>query len=470
MSITIIPVGDAYDDGQGVKVRDAFEIVNANFLHLKNRLDSVSSNPDLEDTPPGTTIGGVSVWDPSYTYNPGSNIYVVYGGSLYEFVSADADTGTTPGTNDMIWASASWGQLGHLQNTDTKLGWYEHTVTANANTQIDLAGILDEKNVILLTGTVADIFDITFVNASESSKFIIQVASGSISQYRILHVGATKNILNRDIELSQGDYVGYMTKPGIVSELFSSVPMYPEGSQPEFLFEDATEYVPSRIVWRIKDLTPEDDWKQLFTFNDFITPEIQEAIDHAQTNHKVTEQGGFVGGYGATAGSGAALGLNAKTIDSGNNPIDAIQLGEGENNTPRTLKVYGHTLMLANGMLNPDKIPSDSEKRGMLITSDDEVVCVITLKTYIANASFNHVKFVLPPADQATGLPFLFRHNQGAYAMNIERSGANVIHVNGSDWNGITTTTPGSWFVLESDGVKYYLTQDSGITETNNID
>ncbi len=54
-------------------------------------------------------------------------------------------------------------------------------------------------------------------------------------------------------------------------------------------------------------------------------------------------------GYGATASAGFAGGNNAKTVDSDNTPIDAIQLGEGTNPAPKTLQVYGYQLMDANG-------------------------------------------------------------------------------------------------------------------------
>lgn len=86
---------------------------------------------------------------------------------------------------------------------------------------------------------------------------------------------------------------------------------------------------------------------------------LKSLIDN-KANAKNTD-GGFIGGdgasasmgaavgYGATASAGFAGGNNAKTVDSDNTPIDAIQLGERTNPAPKTLQVYGYQLMDANG-------------------------------------------------------------------------------------------------------------------------
>lgn len=52
--------------------------------------------------------------------------------------------------------------------------------------------------------------------------------------------------------------------------------------------------------------------------------------------------GGGSVGNGAMTGNGFAGGYLAKTVDSSGNKIDAIQLGEGTNNTPKTLQVYNY--------------------------------------------------------------------------------------------------------------------------------
>ena len=53
------------------------------------------------------------------------------------------------------------------------------------------------------------------------------------------------------------------------------------------------------------------------------------------------KDGGAIG-HGATAGDGFSGGRYAEVGAIGGNYIDAIQLGEGTNNTPKTLQVYDH--------------------------------------------------------------------------------------------------------------------------------
>ena len=75
-----------------------------------------------------------------------------------------------------------------------------------------------------------------------------------------------------------------------------------------------------------------------------------------------SDAGGAVG-TNAKAGAGFAGGSGAKAVDSSNNGIDAIQLGTGTNNTPKTLQVYGHQLLDATGKIPDARLndaPSDS--------------------------------------------------------------------------------------------------------------
>ena len=60
--------------------------------------------------------------------------------------------------------------------------------------------------------------------------------------------------------------------------------------------------------------------------------------------------GGAIG-WEAVAGDGAAIGKTAKTVDSNNNAIDAIQLGTGTNNTAKTMQVYDKRIVEADGSL-----------------------------------------------------------------------------------------------------------------------
>ena len=74
--------------------------------------------------------------------------------------------------------------------------------------------------------------------------------------------------------------------------------------------------------------------------------------------------GGAIGNN-AVSGAGFAGGDNAKAVDSSGIGIDAIQLGIGTNNTPKTLQVYGHQLLDANGKI-PDARLNDAPSDGKL--------------------------------------------------------------------------------------------------------
>lgn len=67
--------------------------------------------------------------------------------------------------------------------------------------------------------------------------------------------------------------------------------------------------------------------------------------------------GGAVGD-GASTSDGFAGGKNAKTLDADNPtlPIDAIQLGTGTNNTPKSLQVYDYTLMNPDGSIPAERL------------------------------------------------------------------------------------------------------------------
>ena len=113
------------------------------------------------------------------------------------------------------------------------------------------------------------------------------------------------------------------------------------------------------------------------------------------------ETGGAVG-YSATAGDGGAVGLYAKAgygfsggynaqvgQDSDGNYIDAIQLGTGTNNTPKTLQVYTHKVYnsindsLYCQLLN-DKTPAVIETvwSGTLTNDGSTTITVSTYSQY----------------------------------------------------------------------------------------
>lgn len=72
--------------------------------------------------------------------------------------------------------------------------------------------------------------------------------------------------------------------------------------------------------------------------------------EHASAN------GGGAAGYYTKTGDGFAGGKGAKTVDSNDNGIDAVQLGEGVNATPKTLQVYDYPLLDADGNIPAERI------------------------------------------------------------------------------------------------------------------
>lgn len=106
---------------------------------------------------------------------------------------------------------------------------------------------------------------------------------------------------------------------------------------------------------------------------------------------------------------------------------------------------------------------------GVVRTSANEYEVIRGYSSYIGNCLANHVKFVLPDVSAMSGSQFTFRHGGGAYAITIERSVSDLINVDGSDWEGITSDVSGFWVTLQSDGTKWYVVADSGIGIANEI-
>ena len=104
----------------------------------------------------------------------------------------------------------------------------------------------------------------------------------------------------------------------------------------------------------------------------------------------------------------------------------------------------------------------------LLVTTEHETN-VGDYNSYIADATSNHVKFVLPDAATYEGAEYTFRHISGTFAMNVERSGLDLVILDGFSWEGVTTDEPGTWFTLQSDGTSWYVTRDSGLTIANEI-
>ena len=91
---------------------------------------------------------------------------------------------------------------------------------------------------------------------------------------------------------------------------------------------------------------------------------------NANTNHggavgaaAKSDFGGAVGSDTLT-GNGFAGGYNAKTIGEDGYGIDAIQLGTGTNNTPKTLQIYDYQLMDAAGNIPAERLNNAIGKPG----------------------------------------------------------------------------------------------------------
>lgn len=95
----------------------------------------------------------------------------------------------------------------------------------------------------------------------------------------------------------------------------------------------------------------------------------QAGFGGAVGRNTYTDVGGAIG-LNAKAGAGGAIGWNAKAgigfsggsnaiagKDSEDNYIDAIQLGMGTNNKPKTLQIYNHTLLNEDGTIPEERLP-----------------------------------------------------------------------------------------------------------------
>ena len=129
---------------------------------------------------------------------------------------------------------------------------------------------------------------------------------------------------------------------------------------------------------------------------------IKNANSGFSAGNKATATSGGAVGYSATAGQGGAVGQSAKAgngfsggytarvgKDNDGNYIDAIQLGTGDNNTPKTLQVYNYKVYdstkdsLYCRLLN-DKTPAVIETvwSGTLKNDGSTTIIVNTYRQY----------------------------------------------------------------------------------------
>lgn len=128
-----------------------------------------------------------------------------------------------------------------------------------------------------------------------------------------------------------------------------------------------------------------------------------------------TNNGGAVGAYAYTS-DGFAGGLNAQAI-KGTTPINAIQLGAGTNPNEKTLQIYKHQLLDADGHIPNDRMPTKSDRTtyynpttGNAITYDlknehNRMTSYINVPTAATSVAIS-VSNGAYPADYISGLSF----------------------------------------------------------------
>jgi hypothetical protein len=197
--------------------------------------------------------------------------------------------------------------------------------------------------------------------------------------------------------------------------------------------------------------------------------QFKRVVCHTMQPHGVSSEGGFYGGINSSAGKGAAIGRNAKTLDASLSPVDCIQLGEGNNHLPRTLKFYDTWVILENGLINPELLPGFGF-RDLKIISENEIVN-IGIESYLIEAHSDNVNLILPNIDKVQKAPFTFRfiNNSDGFGMTVETSDLSKIVWNDEEWDGITTDVIGTWFTIIAKDNKFYIISDSGLTSSNSL-
>lgn len=478
--VQIINIGAVPNDGTGDFVRDAFDKVNQNSQDFDNRINQINSAlEEFEGGEPGDVINGIEIWDPEKQYIGGAEYIVYHETKVYEFKSQENQTGVTPGTNASVWQEIPWSLLAHQRNRDFKVEGYPADVDmassgefnphqsqyAGKNTFIFYSSNSGTKNI-----TIAALQTDMFFTHPMRHKFIIFIDPLDEGTYIFAPGNGFKTPSGGSVTLTAGgwmvcDYVqAYYETEEIVAMLgfhilsSTSYQTPIEGLTPEFRVEGS--------LFQYK-ITGEESWTTIYDFDNLIPEGIDDAIAHANTAHQVTAGGGFQAGTNASAvdSPGVAIGNNAEVAEG----INAIQLGNGLNDVPNTVKVFGYPLVQSNGQIYPQRLPS-STIRPVVLTSDQVILASTANQAYVVRCLNDHVDIVLPSAETNANMPITFRlgAQDSGYAMTIERSGTDDIYVNGDTWAGITSDVLGFWVTLISDGTRWYVVSDSGIAPENN--
>jgi len=100
--------------------------------------------------------------------------------------------------------------------------------------------------------------------------------------------------------------------------------------------------------------------------------------------------------------------------------------------------------------------------RGLIHTSEEETNAGVENKYFLADCEINNVNFILPEGAEVEGVPFMFRHTCGLYALTVYRSEMDEILYNCDLFEGITTDELGTWFELVYYGGYWHVTMDNG--------
>lgn len=154
-------------------------------------------------------------------------------------------------------------------------------------------------------------------------------------------------------------------------------------------------------------------------------------------------EGGAVGGQ-SIAGIGFAGGFYAATIDNAvdKNPIDAIQLGTGENTNERTLQVYGYQMMDANGKIPAERLPKPSGTYSGSGTNQNQTISIGGVgNILLISSSNNDIAFV---------------HSTGAHSFPNNGSDFSIKESNAKFVNGVLTLVNNSYAGVNASGITYY--------------
>lgn len=161
-----------------------------------------------------------------------------------------------------------------------------------------------------------------------------------------------------------------------------------------------------------------------------------EATAIAIGSKTTADDGGVAIGFKANADNyGTALGPWAKATGG-------IQLGEGTNNSPFTLKAYGYELMDSVGKIPAERLPKPSGTYGGSGTNTDQTIQIGgSGNILLITSSNNDIAFV---------------HAHGARSYPCNGSDFSVKESNAKFVNGVLYLTNNSYAGLNASGVTYY--------------